>query len=100
MGRLTADFSAAFRRDLKKNARKRGWDLSALEEVVGLVMENSPESLAELRRRHGMHALSGKWSGRRECHVANAGDWLVIWSSDDKVAFFERTGSHDDLFAR
>ena len=33
-----------------------------------------------------------------ECHVANSGNWLVIWSSNDEVAFFERTGSHDELF--
>lgn len=98
MGRLSADFSEAFRRDLKKKARRRGWDLSKLAEVIDLVIENSPESNEELRRRHGMHALSGSWAGRRECHVANAGDWLVVWSSDGKVAFFERTGSHDELF--
>ena len=47
-----------------------------------------------------MHNLAGKWAGRRECHVANAGDWLVVWSSNDKVAFFERTGSHDELFGQ
>ena len=45
-----------------------------------------------------MHTLTGSWAGRKECHVANAGDWLVIWSSNDRVAFFERTGSHDELF--
>jgi len=45
-----------------------------------------------------MHTLSGNWRVRYECHVANAGDWLVIWSSNDSVAFFERTGSHDELF--
>lgn len=100
MAKLTADFSRAFKRDLKKKAGKRKWDLSQLEEVIALVLENSPESLEELRRRHGMHSLSGKWTGRRECHVANAGDWLVIWSSNETVAFFERTGSHDELFSR
>lgn len=98
MGRLSADFSSAFRRDLKKKAVRRGWDLSELEKVIDLVVENTPESLDVLRRRHNMHTLTGNWAGRRECHVANAGDWLVIWSSNDEVAFFERTGSHDELF--
>lgn len=98
MGRLSTDFSAAFQQDLKKKARHRGWDLSQLEGVINLIIENTPDTLEELRRRHHMHTLSGKWSGRRECHVANAGDWLVIWSSNDTVAFFERTGSHDELF--
>ncbi len=100
MTRLTADFAKAFQRDLKKKATKRGWDLGELEKVIELVLENTPESLEELRRRHNMHNLVGKWAGRKECHVANAGDWLVIWSSNEKVAFFERTGSHDELFGQ
>lgn len=59
MARLTADFSAAFSRDIKKKARKRGWDLSELEKVIDLVVENIPDSLETLRRRHNMHALWG-----------------------------------------
>lgn len=98
MARLTADFSSAFSRDLKKNAKFRKWDLSELEKVIDLVIENTSESLEVLRSRHNMHALTGNWKGRNECHAANAGDWLVIWSSNDKVAFFERTGSHDEPF--
>lgn len=98
MPQLSADFSSAFKRDLKSKARRRGWDLSELEKVIDLVLENTPRAQEILRRRHNMHALSGNWAGRKECHVANARDWLVIWSSNDKVAFFERTGSHDELF--
>lgn len=98
MPRLTADFSSAFKRDLKKKARRRGWDLSELEKVIDLAIENTPESQTVLRQRHNMHTLTGSWAGRKECHVANAGDWLVIWSSNDSVALFERTGSHDELF--
>lgn len=60
MGRLTADFSAAFKRDLKKKAKRRRWDLSQLEHVIDLVVENSPEAIEELRRRHNMHTLSGE----------------------------------------
>lgn len=98
MPRLSADFSSAFKRDLKRKAERRGWDLSELEKVIDPVLENTPRAQEILRRRHNMHTLSGNWTGRKECHVANAGDWLVIWSSNDKVAFFERTGSHDELF--
>lgn len=61
-------------------------------------MATHPKTLEELHRRHNMHTLSGNWRVRYECHVTNAGDWLVIWSSNDSVAFFERTGSHDELF--
>lgn len=98
MARLTADYSSAFSRDLKRNAKRRNWNLDELEEVVDLIVQNSKEAIETLKTRHQMHKLSGKWRGRHECHVANAGDWLVIWSQNDDVAFFERTGSHDDLF--
>ena len=46
-------------------------------------MATHPKTLEELHRRHNMHTLSGNWRGRYECHVANAGDWLAIWSSND-----------------
>ena len=68
------------------------------DQVIDLVLQNTPESMDILKRRHNMHRLSGNWTGRNECHVANSGDWLVIWSSNEEVAFFERTGSHDELF--
>ena len=98
MGRLTAEFSTAFSRDLKKKSKRRKWDLAELQNLIDLVLENTTESVEILKRRHNMHRLSGTWAGRSECHVANSGDWLVIWSSNDRVAFFERTGSHDELF--
>lgn len=44
MGRLKARFVPAFRRDIKKKAPKRQWDLSDLQDVIDLVIENSPES--------------------------------------------------------
>jgi mRNA interferase YafQ len=98
MARLKADFSAKFTRDLKKKAKKRQWDLSQLENLIELILDNSSESTEILKQRHNMHTLSGKWLGSYECHVANAGDWLVIWAEDNHTAYFERTGSHDELF--
>lgn len=94
---LSVDYSSQFKRDYKRCA-KRHLPLEELHKVIGLVAENSSESLEELCHHHNMHTLQGKWRGRRGCHVANAGDWLVIWSSNDKAAFFERTGTHDELF--
>lgn len=96
--RLRAAFTPAFNRDLKKKATKRKWNLSELESVVNLILENSTDSLLILRRRHNMHKLTGKWTGSSECHVANAGDWLVIWTTVGDIAYFQRTGSHDELF--
>jgi mRNA interferase YafQ len=54
--------------------------------------------MSELKRRHRMHSLSGKWAGSSECHVCNAGDWFLIWTTFDDVALIQRTGSYDELF--
>ena len=96
--RLEAKFTNAFSRDLKKKASKRNWNLSELEALVNLILENTPDATATLKQRHNMHRLSGAWGGSNECHVANAGDWIVIWRVDGEFAYFQRTGSHDELF--
>lgn len=98
MTTLTAEFSAAFSRDLKKKAKRRNWNLTELQKLIDLVLQNTPESIDILKRRHNMHRLSGNWAGRNECHVANSGNWLVIWSSNDEVAFFERTAAMMNCF--
>ena len=96
--RLEAKFTPAFSRDLKKKAARRNWNLGELENVIDLIIENSSESLNTLKTRHNMHRLSGKWGGSNECHVANAGDWFVIWRVDSGIAYVQRTGSHNELF--
>lgn len=94
---MTPDYTPRFRKDVEKLKRKK-IDTMPLRAVIELVLENTAASLEELRRRHNMHALKGNWAGSNECHVANAGDWLLIWSTGNGVAVFERTGSHDSLF--
>ena len=96
--RLEVKFAPSFSRDLKRLSKRHDRDMSDLAEVIDLVAENSKRSIDILKQRHNMHRLSGGWKGRCECHVANAGDWLVIWSADSKLAIFERTGSHAELF--
>ena len=97
MARLQPDFTPAFSRDVKRLDR-RHVDLAPLEEVIELVCRNDASALDELKRRHNMHTLKGSWLGSHECHVANAGDWLLIWRSSETVAAFQRTGSHNELF--
>ena len=92
-----ATFMPSFSRDLKR-VRRRGLDENELLGVIDLIIENTPESREELRRRHRMYALKGLWKGSNERHVANAGDWLVVWRERDGVAFFRRTGAHDEIF--
>lgn len=97
MGRLEPDFTPSFSRDVKKLS-KHHVDLSLLEQVIELVCVNDAASLDELKRHHNMHTLKDNWLGSHECHVANAGDWLLIWRANDITAAFQRTGSHDELF--
>lgn len=94
---LRVSFTPQFQRDSKRLKRKHV-DLAPLKSLVDLVAQNTPEALDELRHRHNMHDLKGEWAGSRECHVANAGDWLVIWREGNGLAVFQRTGSHDELF--
>lgn len=49
MGRLVADFSTAFSRDLKKKARRRNWNLDDLQTLIDLILDNSPESIRTLK---------------------------------------------------
>ena len=94
---LKAKFTSKFERDVKSLVKKH-YDIGLLREVVRLVLEDTDESKVILKQHHNMHRLSGAWSGSSECHVANAGDWLVIWKTGNGLAVFQRTGSHDELF--
>lgn len=95
---LRPNYTPRFKKDLKRLRRKHV-ELAPLRAVMELVVQDMPEALGELKRRHGMHTLKGEWQGSYECHIANAGDWLLIWATSDTEAYFQRTGSHDELFS-
>lgn len=84
--------TAQFKKDYKR-AIKRGLKIELLESVVELLA--SGESLPEKNRDH---ALSGRWSGHRECHILP--DWLLIYRIEDGILVLtlSRTGTHGDLF--
>lgn len=94
---LQPDYTTSFKKDVKR-LKKKHVDTTPLKEVIDLILENSSSSLDELKRHHNMHTLGREWSGSNECHIANAGDWLLIWRTGNGLAVFQRTGSHDKLF--
>ena len=49
-----------------------------------------------LPERNRDHALSGNWSGYRECHVRP--DLLLIYEMAEGVLRLIRLGSHSELF--
>lgn len=55
---LLPEYTPAFARDIKKLQKKRV-NLENLKSVTELILENSPDSMEELRRRHRMHTLKG-----------------------------------------
>jgi mRNA interferase YafQ len=79
-----------FKKDFKR-IKKRGKDLNKLKEVVSAIANSEA-----LQERHRDHALSGNWSGSRDCHIEP--DWILIYRVDGEYLFLERTGRHSDLF--
>ena len=80
-----------FRRDVKKQ-----WDeLISLDwaTVIYYLINDH-----EIPKKYRDHALSGEWSGFRECHIKP--DWLLIYRIDGDVLTLTLmdTGSHADLF--
>ena len=94
---LKPKLAPSFKKDIKR-LKKKKIDTQPLKDVIMLVLENSKSSTKELKRRHNMHKLKGNWEGSFECHVANVGDWLLIWCTQGNFAVFQRTGTHDELF--
>lgn len=82
------DRSSAFKRDFKKHS-----DINAaLIEVLYKLLNDEV-----LHEKYRDHALTGDWSGYRECHVKP--DLLLIYKqSNDNTLRLARFGSHSELF--
>lgn len=78
-----------------KLARKRGLDISLLEEVVEKLRLDQP-----LEAKHHNHELSGNFKGVWECHIQP--DWLLLYLKDDGVLVLTLvdTGTHSDIFRK
>ena len=89
---LEVVLSNRFKRDLKRVAR-RSYDMAALEQVVNALAARQPLDAAKRD-----HALTGNWTGYRECHILP--DWLLIYRAEDEalILLLMRTGTHADLF--
>lgn len=81
-----------FEKDIKR-LKKRGYDMALLSSVLRLLAAGEP-----LPPKNRDHALTGNFSGCRECHIAP--DWLLIYELDGEnlLLYLTRTGTHSDLF--
>lgn len=60
---LVIKYQTAFKKDYKR-IKKRGYDTRLLEKVIKKLAAGE-----ELEERNYDHALTGNWSGYRECHI-------------------------------
>lgn len=83
--------TSIFKKHLKQ-CRRRSWDMTALEDVVGMLQRG--ETLSEKYRDH---ALSGDRIDQRDCHVKP--DWILIYRIREDALILQLldTGSHSDL---
>lgn len=84
--------TSLFKKDLKA-AKKRGYDLQLLNDVVDTLAMGLP-----LDEKYKDHKLIGNYQGCRECHITP--DWLLIYeiAEDELILYLTRTGTHSDLF--
>ena len=87
-------FTTAYKKAYKF-MKKRGLDLSLLDEVVDLLRQGR-----QLEERYRDHGLTGDLAGFRECHIKP--DWLLIYLIENDILTLTLidTGSHSDLFRK
>ena len=78
-----------------KLARKRGLDISLLEDVIEKLRLDQP-----LEAKHRNHELTGNFKGIWECHIQP--DWLLLYLKDNGVLVLTLvdTGTHSDIFKK
>lgn len=86
----TSQFKASL-----KLARKRGLDISLLENVVEKLRMDKP-----LEQKNHNHEHSGIFKGVWECHIKP--DWLLLYFKDEDVLILTLvdTGTHSDIFKK
>ena len=86
--------TGAFRKDLKL-IQKQLKDINLLRTIINELLTGNV-----LAPKYRDHALTGKWSGFRECHIMS--DWLLIYLKDDKnlIITAVRSGSHARLLKK
>ena len=84
--------SSKFKKDYRKS-HKQGKDIALVDWVITELANDRP-----LPPKHRDHALTGNWTGFRECHVTP--DWLLIYNKESEgklVLVLVRLSSHGQL---
>ena len=86
--------SVVYRNKFKKNLDqmiRRGKNPEKIKLVIIALVNEQP-----LDPKNRDHALTGNFSGFRDCHIEP--DWLLIYRIEADTLYLERTGTHSDLF--
>jgi mRNA interferase YafQ len=83
--------TSRFKKDYRL-AQKRGQDMKLIQEIILLLADGKT-----LPDKNHDHALTGDWSGFRECHITP--EWLLVYKkeADILVLTLTRTGTHSDF---
>ena len=86
--------TSRFKREYKL-MQKRGADMQLLHDTIDLLRQGIP-----LPAKYRDHALTGNFSGTRECHIKP--DWLLVYQIEEDILVLTlmRTGTHSDLFKK
>ena len=92
--KYTVKTTGQFQKDYKL-AMRRGQKMELLDQVITMLAKGEI-----LPANYKDYALTGNWSGHRECHIQS--DWLLIYRIENGVLVLTltRTGSHSDLFGK
>lgn len=88
----TPVYTKQFSKDLKR-CQHRGKNLDKFKIIARSLLAGEP-----LDQIHRDHRLVGNFTGRRDCHIE--ADWLLIYRTQTDTIFFERMGTHSDLFKK
>ncbi len=87
---LKPSYSKKFKKDFHKKI-KAGKDKTKLLDLARKLISQEP-----LDPCYRDHKLIGNYKNHWECHIEP--DWLLIYKIEGDEIFFERTGSHSELF--
>ena len=85
-------FTSAFKKAYKRS-QKRGLNIQKLDAIIDELRQGNP-----LPAKYHDHALTGKMSCFRECHIQP--DWLLVYMIENDILTLTLvdTGSHADIF--
>jgi mRNA interferase YafQ len=86
----TPVYTRQFAKDVQR-CRRRGKNIEKLKIVIRSLLAGEPLDPIYRDRR-----LVGNFIGRRECHIEP--DWLLVYRAAGNRMYFERMGTHSDLF--